>query len=161
MHGMMIKNLVDYSEQNKAMNTTLNNVTRQIFGDFANELPYWYDEAIHNQVLFFLIKEEKLQACKHLITISKQHNTYNIFGLTWAKNEICDNIENLSKRLIFEKDSQDIALLDFTFNSSLVERVAIILHSSESLSELTNMLKYVPTKVLEEYLKEKEYLEKV
>lgn len=128
----------------------------QLKEHIQHNLPYWYNDQIHNEVLALLIQSKKLQACKHLVDTSKLYATNSEYGLYWAKNQLCDFIERLSQRLEsnakFEYEAHETILREYTFDSVLVDKVANLMQEYNSIAELRHMLKYVPTNVLEDYL---------
>jgi hypothetical protein len=67
------------------------------------QLPNWYDEKIHIRVCRLIETQGKLHACKFLVDLSKQYDTTNVFGLTWSKRDICDNISPIELSLTPEE----------------------------------------------------------
>lgn len=58
-------------------------------------LPKWFDEKVYNNVLQFINKQAKLNACKYLLDISREKKTNTLYDLRWTKVEIADEIERI------------------------------------------------------------------
>jgi len=66
-------------------------------------LPSWYNEAIHNNVLMFLQKGNKLHAVKYLCDLSSQNGTREVFGLKEAKFNVVDKIGTLEAKNSYDE----------------------------------------------------------
>lgn len=69
------------------------------------QIPHWMNPMVFKKVVEFMENHQKLQACKYLTELSKEHKTRQSdfvetgyrgydFGLKWSKTEVADVIES-------------------------------------------------------------------
>lgn len=98
------------------------------------QIPRWMNHIIFNEVVTFMERSEKLQACKYLTTLSKENKTrrpsigesyegesyeydgYD-FGLKWSKIEVADVIELYRVITHYEAPAPAQSLQDVSINT--------------------------------------------